>query len=97
MHECGARCCQGPQYLRLRPDEVTPFARHAARLGVQLRLGRGADGGAIVRYLEHEGDRCPMLDPSTLACRIYAARPTRCREFPDGPRPGCAISTATRA
>jgi Fe-S-cluster containining protein len=92
MHECGARCCRGPQYLRLGVDEVPAFAARAAGLGVQVHLEPAPGGGALVRYLEHDGERCPMLDAATWACRIYAHRPRRCREFPDGPRPGCAIS-----
>jgi len=92
MVECRAGCCRGPQWLRLTAEEIAPFQQHARRLGVEARVRLEADGTGAVRYLEHEGERCPMLDAETFACRIYAERPQRCRAFPEGPRPGCAIS-----
>ena len=33
-----------------------------------------------------------MLDPDTWACRIYADRPGRCRDFPERLTPGCPLS-----
>jgi Fe-S-cluster containining protein len=68
------------------------FRTRAAALGVELKLREEADGSGSVVFLEHEGQRCPMLDDATSACRIYEHRPERCREFPEKPRPGCAIS-----
>jgi Fe-S-cluster containining protein len=92
--ECRAQCCRGPLELRLAAVEVPPFRTRAAALGVPLKLTEREDGTGSVRFLEHPGARCPMLDDATSTCRIYADRPRRCREFPDGPRPGCAISGA---
>lgn len=92
MGQCKAMCCRGPQYLRLSADEVAAFRRHAAALGVDAKVVEAADGSGAVRFPDHPGDRCPMLDGATSACRIYAERPSRCREFPDRERPGCAIS-----
>ncbi len=92
LHDCKARCCWGPQYLRLTPAEVPGFKARAAALGVSARVRDEPDGAGSVRYLEHDGERCPMLDGETWKCRIYADRPQRCREFPDRPRQGCAIS-----
>jgi Fe-S-cluster containining protein len=89
---CRALCCQGPQVLVLAADEVTPMRAHAARLGVPLALHWHPDGRASLRFAEHAGERCPMLDEGH-ACRIYDARPARCRAFPEGPRPGCMISS----
>ncbi len=89
---CGALCCQGPQVLVLAAEEVAPMRAHATRLGVALVLHARDDGGASLRFPDHEGERCPMLDARD-ACRIYEARPTRCRAFPEGPRPGCVISS----
>jgi Fe-S-cluster containining protein len=94
MHECRAQCCRGPLYLRLTAPEVPTFRAHAAALGVELRLEEAADGSGSVGFLEHPGERCPMLDDATSACRIYEDRPERCREFPEKRRPGCAISGA---
>ncbi|MBX7197628.1 MAG: YkgJ family cysteine cluster protein [Sandaracinaceae bacterium] len=89
---CGALCCQGPQVLVLDAHEVAPMRDHAARLEAELVLHTHPDGRASLRFPDHEDDRCPMLD-DTDACRIYDARPTRCRAFPEGPRPGCVISS----
>ena len=92
MNQCGGMCCRGPLILTLLPDEVLAFLEHAARMGVRLELHREPDGGGSLRFLDHPGDHCPMLDDATSACRIYEDRPKRCREFPDKAIPWCAIS-----
>jgi Fe-S-cluster containining protein len=92
--QCRARCCRGPQFLSLTPDEAKVFVKHAVDLGVIVRVREASGGGGQVRFLEHEGEHCPMLDDATSVCRIYGDRPSRCREFPEKPRPGCAISCA---
>jgi len=92
LHQCRAGCCRGPLYLRLTAPEVVTFKDRAAVLGVALTVTEAADGSGAVGFLDHPGDRCPMLDEATSACRIYEERPQRCRDFPDKPRPGCAIS-----
>jgi Fe-S-cluster containining protein len=94
MTECLAQCCRGPLYLRLSAPEVRTFKARAAALGIALELKEAADGSASLGFLEHPGERCPMLDDGTSACRIYDDRPRQCREFPRAPRPGCAISGA---
>jgi Fe-S-cluster containining protein len=92
--ECRAQCCRGPLILRLTAAEVPAFRKAAQALGVELKLRQSADASGTVVFLEHAGERCPMLDDATSACRIYDARPERCRDFPEGPRRGCAISGA---
>lgn len=92
MQECKAMCCRGALVLRLTKDEVADFRAHASRLGVELVVVEAADGGGWVRFAEHRGEHCPMLDDATSACRIYDDRPQRCRDFPEKPTPGCAIS-----
>ena len=92
MEQCRAMCCRGPIILRLSPGEVEGFKANAARLGVEARVTATADGGGWLRFTDHPGDRCPMLDPDDFSCRSYADRPQRCREFPEKPEPGCAIS-----
>jgi Fe-S-cluster containining protein len=79
-------------YLRLTPPEVKTFRTRAAALGVVLKLREAADGTGSVPFLEHPGERCPMLDDGTSACRIYEDRPRRCRDFPERPRLDCPIS-----
>jgi Fe-S-cluster containining protein len=86
---------RGPLYLRLAPSETKAFRAHTAALGVELDVIEAPDGSGTVSFLEHTGERCPMLDAASSACRIYEERPRRCREFPDGPRPDCPISGAS--
>ncbi len=92
MRLCRALCCRGPLILRLTRPEVLAFEGHAATLGVALQITQTPDGGGWVRFSDHAGEHCPMLDDATSACRIYQDRPQRCRDFPERPTPGCAIS-----
>ena len=92
MEQCRAMCCRGPLVLRLTKDEVVDFKAHASRLQVESLVGEAPDGGGWVRFADHPGERCPMLDDATSACRIYEDRPQRCRDFPEKLTPGCAIS-----
>jgi Fe-S-cluster containining protein len=92
MNQCRAMCCRGPLILSLTGTERLAFERHASNLGVVLRVSRSPDGGGWVKFSEHEGECCPMLDRATFACRIYFDRPQRCRDFPERLTPGCAIS-----
>ena len=91
MEVCRAGCCRGPLVLRLGADELARFRTLAAGLGAALHV-REDGGGGEVRFLEHPGARCPMLDGATSACRIYESRPLRCRAFPERPRPDCPLS-----
>lgn len=94
---CGAQCCRGPAYLRLSADEAARLRAHGERLGVEVKLKRGLAGTSTLDFPDHEGERCPMLDPRALTCRIYDERPARCRAFPEAPREGCALSQLTSA
>lgn len=94
MHQCRAMCCRGPLILRLTWQEALAFKGHAAALGVALKMSQAPDGGSWVRFSEHVGKCCPMLDQAISACRIYQERPQRCRDFPERATPGCAISGA---
>lgn len=92
MAECRAGCCRGPLLLELTAVEAADFARQAADLGIAVEVARRSDGSGWVRFADYPGERCPMLNPDTFACRIYGNRPTRCRRFPERKTPGCAIS-----
>ena len=92
MTQCGAMCCRGPLILELTEEEAQTFRGNAARLGTEARVSERPEGGGWVRFSDHEGERCPMLDKDTNGCRIYRQRPRRCRDFPERPTPGCAIS-----
>ena len=92
MTQCKAMCCRGPILLQLTRDEVPSFREHAARLGVEAEVAQSPNGGGWVRFSDHPGEHCPMLDDATSSCRIYDDRPQRCRDFPQRPTPGCAIS-----
>ena len=92
MNQCKAMCCRGPLILRLTEDEVGNFQQHSLRLGVEVHMTRSATADGWVRFSDHPGEHCPMLDDATSACRIYDDRPQRCRDFPERLIPGCAIS-----
>jgi Fe-S-cluster containining protein len=92
MNQCKAMCCRGPLILQLAWDEALAFMGHGAALGVDVRVIRTPSGDGWVRFTDHEGERCPMLDNRTFACRIYENRPRRCRDFPERATPGCSIS-----
>ena len=97
MNQCKAMCCRGPLVLRLSQDEVLDFEDQAVRLGVAVRISQAPEGGGWLRFLDHPGEHCPMLDDATSSCLIYQNRPKRCRDFPKRPTPGCAISGWTEA
>ncbi len=92
MNYCRAMCCRGALVLSLTDAEAGQFQERGDELGVQVVIARRDGGGAWVRFSDHEGERCPMLDPATYRCRIYERRPQRCRDFPEKPTPGCPIS-----
>ena len=92
MNQCRAMCCRGPLILRLSRDESSRFEEQAMALGLTVKVDAAPGGGGWVKFAEHTGERCPMLEDTTSACRIYQDRPQRCRIFPERPTPGCAIS-----
>ena len=92
MNRCRAMCCRGQLILQLGVGEVESFRRLGTSLGVAVGIDPRPDGGGWVRFGDHPGERCPMLDGETFGCRIYDQRPQRCRDFPEKPTPGCAIS-----
>ena len=92
MVQCRAMCCRGPLILRLTGAEVPAFREQARTLGVALVITQAPDGSGWVRFSDHAGEQCPMLEDSTSACRIYKDRPRRCRDFPEKLTAGCALS-----
>ena len=92
MDQCRGLCCRGALILQLTPDEVAPFQAHALHLGAAVDIELRPGGAGWVRFADHPGERCPMLDNDTTACRIYEDRPRRCRSFPETLVPGCIIS-----
>ena len=91
MDRCKAACCRGSLILTLKGEEVAAFRGKAVALGVDVVITEGP-GGGWVRFTDHPGEHCPMLDDATSACRIYSDRPQGCRDFPQKLTPGCAIS-----
>jgi Fe-S-cluster containining protein len=81
-----SECCMGPfpingpDAVRLR-EGLRELASHdperAARIHHRARGWKGADD-----------EPCPVLDPDTATCDLYAARPLTCRTF--GPPVRCA-------
>ena len=92
IEQCKAMCCRGAIILTLGSSEVQGFIEQASAIDVTVIMTPTPDGGAWIRFSEHPGEHCPMLDDATSMCRIYADRPQRCRDFPVRLTPGCAIS-----
>ena len=92
MTHCRAMCCRGPLILELTAGESEDFIRRAAELGAEVRPIPLEGGCSGIRFSDHPGESCPMLDRDSFACRIYPHRPKRCRQFPERLTPGCAIS-----
>ena len=92
MNRCRAMCCRGALILHLSAAEVPVFEQQAAAMGAAATVTRTPAGEGWVRFSDHAGEHCPMLDDSTSRCRIYEDRPQRCRDFPETLTPGCAIS-----
>ena len=92
MNVCQAMCCRGPLILELTASEVESFVAEGRKLQVQVRVNEGMNGRGWVKFADHAGEMCPMLDAESFACRIYEHRPSRCRDFPTRLTPGCAIS-----
>ena len=92
MDQCRGQCCRGPLILHLGKNEVAEFKAMATHLGIETHISVSHYGDAWVKFSEHIGEHCPMLDPDTSQCLIYNNRPTRCRAFPEKPTPGCPIS-----
>ena len=90
--QCRAMCCRGAIILTLRLAEVPILQQRAIEFGVELHVEPRPEGVSWVRFAEHPGDHCPMLDDATSACRIYKERPQRCRDFPEKLVAGCVIS-----
>ena len=92
MDQCRGQCCRGPLILDLDKNEVAEFKDMAASLGIETHISVSHYGAAWLKFSEHIGEHCPMLNPDTSQCLIYNNRPARCRAFPDKPTPGCPIS-----
>ena len=92
MDQCRGQCCRGPLILHLDKNEVAEFKEMGACLGIETNISVSRYGDAWVKFSEHVGEHCPLLDPDTSQCLIYNNRPARCRAFPEKPTPGCPIS-----
>ena len=91
-NECLAQCCKGPLILSLNNEEKQLFISKAAYYNKSVHIDDSESGGWL-KFEDHEGQCCPMLDTFSNKCLIYNDRPQRCREFPEKPVGGCAISS----
>jgi Fe-S-cluster containining protein len=91
-HECLAQCCKGPLILSLTSKEKQLFISKANDNHKSIHITDQKSGGWL-KFEDHDGHCCPMLDLVTNKCLIYDERPHRCRKFPEKPVEGCAISS----
>ena len=92
--QCGSRCCKGPGYIALTPDEaVAHFPTDGFLMSITNAHGHfhyDQTGRVYIPFIMFPGDQCPHLDDDG-ACRIYEDRPSACRGFPEAPHPGCLV------
>ncbi len=92
IERCGAQCCQGPLILKLSGEEKLIFQHKADHTRIPLKMTL-LDKSWLVKFQDHQGARCPMLDSESKKCLIYEDRPRQCRTFPSHPIEGCEISS----
>lgn len=92
INQCKAMCCRGPFILSLANYEFKEFERYSKELDRDLKPIYKDDGTVGIRFLDHIGGNCPMLNSDTSTCGIYQNRPKVCRDFPTKYTPGCLIS-----
>ena len=96
INECRAMCCRGPLVIQLTFSENEFLKSTGKQLQVPVVSSVTMDGKYILKFSDHPGLHCPMLDSETSMCRIYDDRPKVCREFPLKVTPGCLISEKLR-
>ena len=89
--KCPAYCCSYDR-INVTKTDVKRLARHFG-LTVEKTQGRYTKVSHGERVLRHQQDHifdrvCEFLDTKTRRCTIYDARPTVCRQFPEGRRCG---------
>lgn len=82
---CGA-CCRGlarvPELTRSEWELVAAALERLPDLEHEICLERARTLASALR--EHGGDQrceCPLFDPHSETCRVYAARPLACRSY----------------
>lgn len=93
--KCPAYCCSYPRIV-VTDSDLARLAKHFQVSEPEAekrytRQYRFADGKEKIheRILRHEKDHiyksaCGFLDRDTRRCTVYEARPSVCREFPNG-------------
>ncbi len=92
IERCGAQCCQGPLILCLSEEEKLTFHHTGDSMCIPLVMTPLGESW-LVKFQDHQGSRCPMLDLETKKCLIYEDRPRQCQAFPSAPIEGCEISS----
>ena len=90
---CPAYCCSYPRIV-VKEDDIDRLAEHFGidRTTARRRFTkRGWEPGE--RVLRHQWDEifesvCRFLDRGSRRCKIYEARPTVCRDYPNRVRCG---------
>ena len=88
---CGAACCRWPGHVLLTAADITALAQQVGLSETDFiqRHTILAKNRAQLSLMEQASGACCFLNPDNT-CRIYAARPQQCREFPHGWRvAGC--------
>jgi Fe-S-cluster containining protein len=88
--KCPAYCCSIYERVQVTKRDINRLAKH---FGVDyetamVRYTRTYNNERVLRRKADPvlGQSCTFLNPVTRQCRIYNARPTVCRQFPDAER-----------
>jgi len=79
--QCGA-CCRWPGNVLLTDEDIAELANFLKLSEVEFirRYTRLATNRKGLSLREGAGDDCVFLE--AMRCRVYAARPQQCRNFP---------------
>lgn len=88
--KCPAYCCAIYERVQVTKRDINRLARHFG-VPYEVALTRYTRMYNAERVLRRRADpvlqqACMFLHPETRRCRIYAARPAACREYPDADR-----------
>jgi Fe-S-cluster containining protein len=93
--KCPGYCCSYPR-IEVKDKDLKRLARHfdVDVATAERRFTRFyRDGAAVERILRHQKDEiygsiCRFFDTDARRCTIYEARPSVCRDYPNGRRCG---------
>jgi len=90
--KCPGYCCSYPR-IEVKDSDLKRLAKHFDLTPEEAARKFTRMYDKTERILRHQKDTvygsiCRFFDTDERRCTIYAARPSVCREYPDGPKCG---------